>query len=88
MKRIINKTNVLFLPTLIILFLTINLNAQVFKWAKQTEGYINQYDGKIHLDIDSQENLYMAGKFDNVLDLDFTQTGSPDFVVGTPKKFK
>lgn len=76
MKRIINKTNVLFLPTLIILFLTINLNAQVFKWAKQTEGYINQYDGKIHLDIDSQENLYMAGKFDNVLDLDFTQTGS------------
>ncbi len=76
MKKLINKTKLFFLPVMLVLFFTVNLNAQEFKWAMQTEGYINQYDGKIHLDIDSQENLYMAGKFDYVLDLDFTKSGS------------
>lgn len=69
-------TNLLFLPVILTLFLTVNLNAQVLQWANQTEGVINQYEGKMHLDIDSNENLYIAGKFEGTLELNLSGDGS------------
>jgi len=76
MKKILIKSGLLFFPAILILFLADNLNAQVLQWAKQTEGFISQYEGKMHLDIDSHENVYMVGKFNGALDLDLTSDGS------------
>lgn len=74
----INKSKIylLYLPIILILFLTVNSNAQVLKWAKQTEGDINQYEGKMHLDIDPNENIYIAGKFEGTLELILNGEGS------------
>lgn len=76
MKKIFNKTNLLILPITLILFLAVNLNAQVLEWAMQTEGLVSQGEGKIHIDIDEDENLYMAGKFEGILELDLKGSGS------------
>ncbi|MBZ0201022.1 MAG: T9SS type A sorting domain-containing protein [Ignavibacteriaceae bacterium] len=76
MKKIINKLSILLLPAVVVLFLSVNLRAQVLEWAKQTEGEISQYAGNMHLDIDADENFYLSGKFDGTLELDLTGNGS------------
>ncbi|MCO6495827.1 MAG: hypothetical protein J5I91_09140, partial [Bacteroidetes bacterium] len=76
MKKINSHNKLLLLSTILTLFLTVNLSAQVLQWGKQTEGNINQYDNKMHLDTDPDGNLYLAGKFEGTLELNLNGDGS------------
>ena len=76
MKRVFKKTVQYILFGITATVFALPIRAQVLQWAKQTEGDINQYAGKMHLDIDSDENIYLAGKFEGVLELDLTGSGS------------